>query len=602
MHTLLELSVTPAWAGGITDKTAPIDYQHEETVAPARNGELLRAFAWDMGERRTAERFTPTDNHVGLAHVSPTQGFAHWRIKQEWIDDAAQRRGHDWEHCRLVLRLYDVSFIEFNGLNAHQIQDHVLPSICGHMFFKLPRPGSWQLAEAGFLLRNGEFMPAARSTVAAFSPESPSSHASQAALLVNARGQVEEIGNVWDQERILRERCQPRLRRSLRLAAFAFAAQHVGHEGGLAQFVSELAAGQSAQGHEVHVFMPACENFQDYRQVAGVHYQPIAMSLKGPPLDLAKRFGKTAEKRLREFPPFDSMHMHEWMTGFVRSRGQCPRVLSLTSIEAVRRQDAPASDLSLAVEKVEREMARSMPLVLTPAWLRDQAAAALGLDGDRVRAFPMEGRMPNEWEQALDPGQVKMGIGVGPLDRLILFVGPLEHAAGVDVLLEAMPTLLHRAGNLRLAYVGEGNMHGPLDERARQLGVAHAVRFLGHVEGSALTRLMRSCEALVLPSRYRVPFDDAVVDLARRAARPVITTHAGPAHLVRHEETGIVTYDNPGSMVWALDRVLGDPANADRMGQNGRRCDDPGVVWGDVARHYLEVCAAFFPELRETQA
>ena len=77
--------------------------------------------------------------------------------------------------------------------------------------------------------------------------------------------------------------------------------------------------------------------------------------------------------------------------------------------------------------------------MLTPDWLRERAVGELGLDGERVHAFPMEGRLPNEWEAPLDFGQVKMGIGVGPLDRLILFVGPLEHAAGVDILLEALP-------------------------------------------------------------------------------------------------------------------------------------------------------------------
>ena len=35
-----------------------------------------------------------------------------------------------------------------------------------------------------------------------------------------------------------------------------------------AQFVSELAAGQSAQGHEIHVFVPASTAFSAYRQVA----------------------------------------------------------------------------------------------------------------------------------------------------------------------------------------------------------------------------------------------------------------------------------------------------------------------------------------------
>jgi glycogen(starch) synthase len=128
------------------------------------------------------------------------------------------------------------------------------------------------------------------------------------------------------------------------------------------------------------------------------------------------------------------------------------------------------------------------------------------------------------------------------------------------------------------------------------------VRLLGHVEGSRLARLLRSAEALVLPSRYRVPFDDAVVDLARRAGRPVVTTHGGPAHLVRHEESGIITYDNPGSMVWAVDRILGDSAHAERMGQNGRRNGDLQPVWGEVARHYLDLCAACFPELTVTPA
>jgi glycogen(starch) synthase len=272
----------------------------------------------------------------------------------------------------------------------------------------------------------------------------------------------------------------------------------------------------------------------------------------------------------------------------------------LTSVEATRRNGSAPSPLSLEIQQAERAVARGADCILTPEWLRQQAATELGVDGARVHAFPMEGRVPNEWECPLDPGRVKMDIGFGPVDRLLMFVGPLEYAAGVDLLVEALPTLLSRAGNLRLAFAGAGNMHNPLQQRAHQLGVAHAVRFLGHVEGPLLPRLLRSAEAMVLPSRYRVPFDDRVVDLARRAGRPVVTTHGGPAYLIRHEENGLITYDNPGSMVWALDRILGDPAHAERMGQKGRRADESAVVWSEVSRYYLELCGAEFPELTKS--
>jgi glycosyltransferase involved in cell wall biosynthesis len=570
---------------------------------PARHGkdvEFLRGCAWEIGEKRLADSYTPSVNHVGLAMVSPSEGLAHWRLRPEWVDQTARSRGGAWHGSRMVLRLYDISFIHFDGLNAHSLHDHPLPSLCGHLFFKLPRPGTWQLAEVGFLLQSGEFLPAARSQAVAFPPDAPSPHGGHAALLVESPGCVEPVDNVWEQDRILAERRRPRLR-SLRIAALSLASLPSGQDGALAWFVSELAAGQGAHGHEVHVFTPASDALPEDRQVNGVHYHPVGVELNGHPRKSAQAFDRAVQERLREFAPFDLVHLHEWMTALGPRRDSCPAVLSLGSIEATRRNGTPPSPLSVDIEAAEREAARTADRILTPPWLRDRVVAELDVDGGRVEGFPMEGRMPNEWECPLDYGQVKMGSGVGPLDRLFLYVGPLDPGAGVDLLVEALPVLLQRCPNLRLAYVGMGQLHGALQHRAGQLGVAHAVRLLGHVEGPPLTRLLRAAEALLLPSRYRIPLDDAVVDLARRAGRPVVTTHGGPAHLVRHEETGLVTYDNPGSMVWAVDRLLGDPAHAERMGQNGRRSESGAVVWAEVARHYLELCAGWFPELTETR-
>jgi glycosyltransferase involved in cell wall biosynthesis len=571
-------------------------------AAPQRlDAEFLRQCGWEIGEQRLVDAYRPTVNHAGLAMVAPYHAFAHWRILDDWVERTRCNKGDGWNHCRLVLRLYDVSYIEFNGFNAHRMMDISLPGLCGHQQIKLPRPGTWELAEVGFLLRSGEFVPAARSTVVPCAPDSPSARGSHEALLVTSTTKIEPVGNLWDQERVLRERRRPRLRKPLRIAAFSFASRGSGQDGALATFVSELAAGHHAMGHEVHVFVPGSASFGADRQIDGVHYHPLEVCLDGTVVDQARAFGTVAEKSLRSQPGFDLIHLHEWMTGFVPRLGVCPPILSLGSVETTRRNGTPPDELSREIEETERHVARNAACVLTPAWLRDKAAAQLGINGTSVRPFPMEGRMANEWEVPLDFGQVKMGIGLGPLDRLLLFVGPLEHAAGVDLLLEALPVVLRRAGNARLAYVGTGQMYGHLQHRMHELGVAHAVRLLGHVEGPPLTRLLRSAEAVVLPSRYRMPFDDGVVDLARRAGKPVVTTHGGPAHLVRHEQNGVITYDNPGSIVWACDRILSDPGHAERMGHNGRRNDNHGgVMWNDVANHHLEICASLFEELTVT--
>jgi glycogen(starch) synthase len=533
--------------------------------------------------------------------VFPTQGFAYWRILHDWVEQTRHRKGGGWDGCRMVLRLYDVSCIDFNGFNAHRIQDEPIHSLTGQRFFRLPSPGTWQLAEVGFVMRNGEFIAAARSPVVPFGSDHPSRHGGAAALLVHSAGRFEHVGNVWDAERELHERRRPRLRQPLRIANLAFACKAAGHDGALATFVTELAHGQAARGHEVHVLVPGCPGLSSYREQDGVHYHPLEGVEGGTALDQARAFARAAGRRLDNLPACDLLHLHEWMTALGPFVGRHPSVLSLGSLEATRRNGTPPDALSRAIEEAERSVAGSVRCVLTPGWLCERAADELGLSADRVQPFAMEGRLPNEWECPLDFGQIKRSIGVGPIDRLILYIGALEHAAGVDLLVEALPTLLNRAPNVRLAYVGLGPMYPHLQQRAGQLGVGHAVRMLGHVEGHWLIQILRSAEALVLPSRYRVPQDDLVVDLARRAARPVVTTHGGPAHLVKHEENGLLTYDNPGSMVWALDRILGDPGHAERMGANGRRRDDGTLRWHEVVDSYLDSCVAWFPELTETR-
>lgn len=560
--------------------------------------ETLRRHAWEIGERRAHSAYACRTSYLSLVVVSPDEAFIVWRVADTWVDETAKRKGARWNNARLVARFYDVSLIVWNGLNAHRMFDVDLQSTCGEQLLRLRLSGTTQIAEVGYRLRDGEFVPAARSPATVF-PSTTSSHLHEsAALYVDDRLAPEPVASPWEGAAYVRERGKPQLRTGLRIAMLSFQAQAMGHEGPLGTFVSELAAALHEQGQDVHLFVPARSATDADFESNGVRYHPLDLGQTEGPLAAALAFSRSLENRLRTLPAFDVFHMQEWMTAVAPWLGTRPAILAMTSTERARQDGTPPAIHSEEIERVERETARAFECLLVPEWLRDNVLADFGVDGSAVHPFPMEGRPVDEWDAPLDYGVVKAQIGLHPLDRLLLFVGPLESAAGPDLIVDALPTVLSRTPNVRVAFVGCGGMQDHVAHRARQVGVAHAVRLLGHRELARLVPLLRSCEALLMPARRRVDQDEGVVGLARRAGRAVLTTHGGPSHMVKHEKDGLVVYDNPPSLVWGLSRLLEDGQHTQRMGRNGWQQGER-ASWTGLARMYSDICAQGFSELTD---
>ena len=147
-----------------------------------------------------------------------------------------------------------------------------------------------------------------------------------------------------------------------------------------------------------------------------------------------------------------------------------------------------------------------------------------------------------------------------------------------------------------MAFLGTGPMHGPLEQRCA-ISSAWLMRFA--CWGTAKDR--RSIVWYDLPKHWFCP-RAAACPLTmrswiwpRKAARPVVATHSGPAYLVRHEENGLLTYDNPGSMVWAAGP---HPQRSDPCGTNGAQRKTQRQLEAELerrTRHYLELCASVSP-------
>ena len=200
---------------------------------------------------------------------------------------------------------------------------------------------------------------------------------------------------------------------------------------------------------------------------------------------------------------------------------------------------------------------------------------------------------PQRFDQPTDPGADKRRYHIGPLDPTILFCGRLTWQKGPDILVEAIPPILRHHPGAKVVFVGDGDMRGTVESRAKQLGVAHAVRFLGYRSGDELVRLFKLADVVCVPSRNE-PFGIVVLE-AWSARKPVVVTqNGGPNEYVGHEVNGLKIHPNPDSVVWGVNRIFSDFDRARWMGQNGRKAVEERFTWDTVADQtlalYQELC------------
>jgi len=126
-----------------------------------------------------------------------------------------------------------------------------------------------------------------------------------------------------------------------------------------------------------------------------------------------------------------------------------------------------------------------------------------------------------------------------------------------------------RLPRVRFLCAGDGPLRSDLERRAREMGVADRVTFLGH--RTDIPALLHGADLAVLPSLYEgLPL--SLVE-AMAAARPVVATDVGGSReVVIHGVTGLlVPPGDPEALAGAIGRVASDPALAARFGAEGRR-------------------------------
>jgi len=96
----------------------------------------------------------------------PNWLFAYWEITAAKQDEFSQQYGQTaWSASRPVLRVYDVTGIEFNGANANNYIDFAISDAVDNWHLEVSRPDTTFCVDVGRILPDGRFVTLLRSNI-----------------------------------------------------------------------------------------------------------------------------------------------------------------------------------------------------------------------------------------------------------------------------------------------------------------------------------------------------------------------------------------------------------------------------------------------------
>jgi glycosyltransferase involved in cell wall biosynthesis len=167
------------------------------------------------------------------------------------------------------------------------------------------------------------------------------------------------------------------------------------------------------------------------------------------------------------------------------------------------------------------------------------------------------------WSQGVDdsifyPGDrfaARSAVGIPPDRPAVLWVGRMAPVKGLDVLLAAMAIPNKLPDDARVYLVGDGPLRAELASKARQLGLADRVIFVGAKSGAVLGDWYRAADVTVLPSR-----SEGLPNVLRESlacGTPFVASDVGGiSEIARDAANRLVPAGDPAALIDALAGAL----------------------------------------------
>ena len=238
--------------------------------------------------------------------------------------------------------------------------------------------------------------------------------------------------------------------------------------------------------------------------------------------------------------------------------------------------------LDLVLRKASRNVCVSS---YTASWV-----AARGVDPRKICVIPnaVDLREIDSW-RARRGSSRRVDAAFTDPGPVVLTVARLVRSKGIQRVIAAMPRIVSEVPGTRYVIVGDGGDREHLMRLAAASPVADAITFLGPLTDDEKFDCYSRCDVFALPSE-REGFGIVYLE-ANAFGKPVVGGRIGGVpDAVVHGETGLLVDPRSESEVAeATVRLLNNPDEAHRLGDNGRRRVENELTWKASARKFRSV-------------
>jgi len=374
--------------------------------------------------------------------------------------------------------------------------------------------------------------------------------------------------------------------------------------GGIGRYMSDLARGLAAKGHEVRIITTGTgHDTVDLEDGVWVHrilkedHLPAEGSFPSTPHRIGANATAVADEvvRIHHEAPLDLVYGAAWDTETVAVFERCavPILTALVTTMGITLRTRPEwrddpefmSHLGAPLLDLERwlfEHSDGIHAISEAIVAEVETTSGVEFDQRGVRVSPLgtvdrapANRAAAERRGAGSPGESDHA---SMTDCRMLFVGRFEKRKGIDLLLDAIPEVLEAHPGVTFELMGRDDLAGEhgvpyreeFESRHADAAWFDRVTFHGHVDDEQLWQAYQDADVFVAPSRFE-SFGLIFLE-AMAASLPVVALSAGAApELIAHGDTGfLVEPDVPGALSEALTTLAGDPALRFELGRSGR--------------------------------